>query len=113
MKFLQENYIILGSHDYCFLDTFEGRCDDDEVIVIDNAVYGRMANSRCLSQSPGHVGCYKDVKYVFDALCSGRQTCDVPVIHRHLIATRPCQVDIASYLTVAYSCQKGNFNINV
>ena len=42
------HYFHYFSVDTCVLETFVAECQDDEVIVIESAMYGRMNMGRCV-----------------------------------------------------------------
>ena len=43
--------------DYCLKEGFHATCESDEVLVIMNAQYGRMAMGRCVTRDYGYIGC--------------------------------------------------------
>lgn len=47
-----------SSAEYCQTDVFRPRCAEDEVIVVEEAVYGiPAAGGRCVEATHEHVGC--------------------------------------------------------
>ena len=44
-------------NEYCELETFQAECWEDEVVVMETAVYGRMRLGRCIEIGFGHLGC--------------------------------------------------------
>ena len=59
------------TNEYCEREIFEASCESAKgrsVILIKNAVYGRMYTGKCiLSEEFGHMGCQKDVTHILDA----------------------------------------------
>ena len=94
--------------EYCQWETFSARCaGDDELIVISEAVYGRMAYGRCIRREYGYVGCQANVRRLAAARCSGRRQCQIHVPDQLLDRTRPCREDLKLYLLIGYYCVKG------
>jgi len=95
-----------GADEYCQFDTFNVTCPRGQVIVIDQAQYGRLRIGRCVSRDYGFLGCTADVIDLLDRTCSGRRRCQLPVPHvRQLV--QPCPKDLTSYLEVSYHCETG------
>lgn len=46
-------YPHLGTTEYCALETFNGRCNDGEVIEVKSARYGRMHIGKCVKKDRG------------------------------------------------------------
>ena len=42
--------------DYCVGETFLSQCDPGEVVVIDQAFYGRMRVGKCIAPGMGRIG---------------------------------------------------------
>ena len=89
------------------MEKFVAECEEDEVVVMETALYGRMQVGSCVQVDYGNLGCSIDVLRHFDSLCSGRQRCEVKVPDDELYTTRPCPKDVTSYLQAAYKCVKG------
>jgi hypothetical protein len=90
------------------MEAFNATCrQPDEVVVINEARYGRMSIGRCVTGSYGQLGCSVDVRRVLDSKCSGRRACRVAIPDSDLFATRPCPGDFTSYLDASYRCQRG------
>ena len=49
--------------EFCLTDTFAAACDDNHVVVMDVARFGRMRLGRCVTRNYGNVGCYTDVLF--------------------------------------------------
>ena len=88
-------------------EVFSPRCGSDEVIIMQNASYGRMTIGTCVARNFGFVGCSTPVTSILDALCSGRQRCDVRVSGPELEAANVCDREMKTYLTAYFMCQKG------
>ena len=86
-------------------ETFSAQCNQGEVLLIEEANYGRMKKGRCVREY-GNFGCYKSVLSDLEDLCSGRQSCQASVRHFMDIA-RPCPKELFPYLEVRHRCIKG------
>jgi len=82
-------------------------CSSGEVILVDEALYGRMRVGRCVQRSLGYVDCQADVLEHVEVLCSGRQHCAHRMPDDSIYATHPCPPDVTSYLEVTYRCLRG------
>nr|UCK81581.1 Gal-binding and CUB domains containing receptor 14 [Arenicola marina] len=92
----------------CAGETFEGRCESDEVIVMKSARYGRMRLGRCVKVDLGYLGCSSNVLSLFDGWCSGKRSCDVAIskMNKQLVDRRSCIADITSHVEVAFACRR-------
>ena len=63
----------------CNGEEFHGSCPENEVILVKEALYGRMRLGRCVTQDFGQLGCQNDVLNLADRWCSGRQECEVHI----------------------------------
>ena len=110
-------YSILIFSEYCQLEFFRPRCWKNEIIMMEEATYGRMEIGRCIEaeddlaafeSNPRFIGCSVDVLDVLDRRCSGNASCDVSVTDSELeVKTRPCYKGLFMYLKVAYRCISG------
>ena len=92
--------------EYCIQEEFEATCEEDEVIVVQEARYGRMSIGQCVSADYGNLGCFADVTNYLDTKCSGRHHCKIHV--KELIdVAQPCDKDFSSYLEAKHECVKG------
>lgn len=94
--------------EYCYYEKFEAKCQDDEVIIMVSALYGRMRFGRCVRTNFGFIGCMMDVLNLLDRRCSGRSSCSVDVVEPTFDNIRPCNIELKSYLEAEYQCNKGN-----
>ena len=46
-------------------------CNDTEVILMDQALFGRMDVGKCITGDSADLGCYADVLPYMDRRCSG------------------------------------------
>lgn len=97
--------------DYCHNEEFVADCrpqtditGKQHLVLIDQALYGRMAIGPCVKTDFGFVGCYNDVTSYIHSRCSGRSTCNVRVPDPVLDHTKPCNEDLKSYLEANFSC---------
>jgi len=96
----------VGRSEFCQFDEFEANCEEDEVIIMESAQYGRMRPGRCIS-GEGYMGCSADVRVYLDGHCSGRRQCTLSVASLTDLV-QPCRRDFTSYLEASYKCMKGN-----
>ncbi len=96
-----------GSREFCHLETFNATCGPGEVVLIQDARYGRMKVGRCLATSY-YVGCYADVLSLLDFRCSGKRNCTLSVLDPELLKFQPCRKDLMAYLEASYTCVTGN-----
>ena len=60
--------------EYCSWETFSAKCQEGEMIVMENATYGRMRMGRCVVQDFGYLGCGKSVLHKLHRSVSVAQT---------------------------------------
>lgn len=94
-------------------EIFQPRCLSNEVILIINAKYGRMAIGECIKAEQikafGHLGCSTDVVHLLDEKCSGKTQCDVFVaLINDQLKVKPCVEGLSVYLEASYECIRGN-----
>jgi len=104
-----------GMQDYCQFETFKPQCWQSEVIVMNQAFYGRRHASRCmkdegeeLAENPRFFGCSADVTGILHARCSGKKQCEVRIPDPELRNTRPCVAGLQMFLEASYYCAEGN-----
>lgn len=88
----------------CNMETFEGKCSADDIIVMTSAWYGRMKAGKCADPAYGFVGCKVDVISVADDKCSGRKSCRVKLPDDDMYVMSKCPKEVTSYLQVSYKC---------
>jgi hypothetical protein len=93
--------------EYCQFESFNATCSSNQVIVINEAHYGRLRIGRCVTRDYGYLGCTADVTDILDRACSGQRWChfNVPAL-RDLV--QPCPKDLTSYLEATYRCETGH-----
>ena len=105
-----------GVIEYCTGETFEPRCQGNDVIVMLNARYGRMKIGRCVKREPGfepmlqdprYLGCSADVLDIVGRVCSGRTECSLRVPGQNFDDVKPCYDNLKMYLEAAYMCING------
>jgi hypothetical protein len=92
--------------DYCPFDNFNVTCPDGEVILMMEAMYGRMRRDGCLV-SDVYIGCGNSILPEMDAKCSGRDHCVMPVMDDELLRKTRCPADMHAYLSASYACIPG------
>lgn len=104
----------IGGEQYCDAEVFSPSCAADEVVVVSEALYGRMRVGKCIeAEYAFSMGCASNVLPYLDLLCSGRRSCSVPIAAWNLLANsqRNCTSKLQSYLEVHFSCIKGLINL--
>lgn len=96
--------------EYCESETFSPVCNDNEVVVIESAIYGRMKFGRCISIDFGFIGCSSNLLKQLDGMCSGFNKCMI-VIPNSFLETygRNCPEDLKQFFEVSYRCQRGKY----
>ncbi len=51
----------IGTIETCQSEVFEAQCSEDEVILMQVALFGRMEIGRCVESDLGYIGCKADV----------------------------------------------------
>ena len=93
--------------EYCQVDVFNASCNNDEVLEIVSAMYGRMHIGRCVNTDYGHLGCEVDVRTMADRRCSGRHQCRIDIPDREFERSNPCPLELKTFFEAEYSCIKG------
>ena len=101
--------ITLSHLDICASESFEAHCPLDHVIFVKSALYGRIEESRCVSNFLDQVGCYSNVILLMDRGCSGKRACEIHVPNAELESTNPCLKELKSFLRFNYECVPGWF----
>jgi hypothetical protein len=97
------------------METFRPQCWKSEVIVMDEAVYGRRHVGKCIeadevvdfASDRRFIGCSADVLSKLDAKCSGRKQCEVRIPDVELEQTQPCRKGLKMFLEASYYCVDG------
>ena len=89
------------------MDTMNVTCPGGYVIMMQSAMYGRMAIGRCVREGLGYLGCKSDALSILDTSCTGRRFCSVHVPNPQLHELMPCPADTTAYLQANYACVKG------
>ena len=106
-------FIFAGIQEYCYGETFEAKCKEDEVIVMKSASYGRMTLGRCVRKDLGYVGCRENVTNLVNKHCSGRSECRLEVMPTQFEGIESCPDELISYLQIEYICMKSKFWFNL
>ena len=100
--------------DYCQLETFAPQCMKNEVIVIEQATYGRHKIGKCITAEESilvnderYFGCHANVAAQMNAKCSGKRQCEVRIPDADLERTRSCLPGLQMFLEVSFSCIEG------
>ncbi len=54
-------WFLLGTIETCQSEVFEAQCSEDEVILMQVALFGWMEIGRCVESDLGYLGCKADV----------------------------------------------------
>ena len=100
--------------EYCHYETFRPECWKNEVIIIQEATYGRRRAGRCieaenseLAEDPRYLGCYADVLGLLDVKCSGKKDCELRIPDADLYQATDCVKSLRMFLEVRYTCVEG------
>jgi len=101
--------------EFCLLEMFRPECWKNEVIVMEEAIYGRRHIGKCIKpedvegmeDNPQLLGCYANVLSLLHTKCSGKKQCEVLVPDADLQQTNPCRKGLMLFLEVRYSCVEG------
>lgn len=93
--------------EYCQFEEFNASCAASQVIVMEEAQYGRLQLGRCVTRDYGYIGCSANVIDLLDRTCSGQRWCQfgIPTL-RDIV--QPCPKDLTAYLEASYRCITGN-----
>lgn len=91
--------------EYCNGDEFRARCASNEVIVINEATFGRASVGRCFQEGEQQFGCIANFTEHLDADCSGRRSCTIRVPSATMNAVNTCR-PMKSALYASYRCIK-------
>ena len=100
--------------EYCSLEAFRPQCWKNEVVLVEDAYYGRRRTGKCISakqasrlQGPDYFGCFANVLSIVSRKCSGKKRCEISVPDPDLEHTMPCLEGLKMFLEVRYSCVAG------
>lgn len=99
--------VLAECHEYCQFETFNASCSgEDQVVLMEEARYGRLRLGRCVTHDYGFLGCSSSVLDLLDRTCSGRRWCqfEIPLL-RDLV--HPCPKDLTCYLEATFRCVTG------
>ncbi len=93
--------------EYCDDKSFSPSCSaSDEVIIMEEATYGRMRLGKCVPDEYAHaLGCTSNVLPFVEQQCSGRRSCFG--VLRDVNAMGICESPVRNFLEASYSCIKG------
>ena len=97
------------------METFRPQCWKNEVVVMEEALYGRRHVGKCIeadevadvAHDPRYLGCSANVLNKLDTKCSGRKQCEVRVPDADLELTQPCRKGLKMFLEASYFCVEG------
>ena len=100
---------VTETREYCYEEHFTPRCEEQQVLVMESARYGRMRPGRCITNEFGNLGCDADVVGILDKQCSGKTECDVRVSNNNINVDVNCNVQLLRYLEASFTCTPGGF----
>jgi len=97
------------------MEVFRPECWKNEVIVVEEAIYGRRHIGKCiepeevkdLEDDPRFLGCHANVLSLLHAKCSGKKQCEIRIPDVDLEQTRPCLKGLRTFLEVRHRCVEG------
>lgn len=92
----------------CYFSAFRARCPEGQVVIMKNALYGRMKPNVCYEEGSkgGEVtDCTSDVLHIADEMCSGAQHCTIQIPNEAFEKAMPCL--IKGYFDGSYGCLSG------
>ena len=94
--------------EYCTFESFEPDCPEGQVVVVQQAVYGRMRVGKCLT-TDFYIGCAVNVLQIADSSCSGRQNCRINVPNPQMAEAVNCLEDpsLLTYFEASSGCVEG------
>ena len=95
--------------EYCSHEYFEPTCGEGEMILIQNAQYGRMKVGRCVEHDLGYIGCTANAQEYIDETCLGHRSCSVSVALLAVKTSKGCIKGLDKYLEASYMCVPGKF----
>ena len=106
--------------EFCNLEVFRPECWKNEVIVIEEAIYGRRRIGKCIeaeevarfADDPTILGCHKSVLSLLHAKCSGKKQCEIRIPDADLEKTKPCLKGLQKFLEVRHKCVEGKWKLN-
>ena len=108
-----------SSKEFCISEYMSLQCSSNEIILIQNAIFGRKNVERCLSDEEEAIdlnkkdsrflGCYSDVRGLIELWCAGRQSCKRSVVH--IKAKTTCYNYLKQHLNIQHQCLKGKLII--
>jgi len=115
-------YCLADGHsleEYCHYETFRPECWKNEVIVIQEAIYGRRRAGRCteaensadMAEDPQYLDCHADVLALLGAKCSGKKECELRIPDPDLDRATPCNKFLRMFLEVRHTCVDGAYRV--
>ena len=96
--------LVLHILEYCNLDYYEPSCNNEDIIIMQKAQYGRMKIGRCVKHDLGYIGCATNVLDFFDEQCSGKSRCRVYVSPADIVTSQGCSDALVKYLEASHIC---------
>jgi len=106
--------LVEAMEEYCSMEVFKPQCWKNEIVIVEEAYYGRRRTGKCISakvasrmQGPDYFGCYANVLGIINQKCSGKKECEISIPDPDLEQTIPCLEGLKLFLEVRYSCVAG------
>ena len=110
MRYLIDYLLVVNGEEYCEYETFSPSCANSEVILITEAIYGRMKTGKCIPDKYYEdLGCSANVQTALSQHCSGRQSCSYRINNLVIDYQGNCPPSATrSYLEVSFTCLRGD-----
>lgn len=95
----------------CIWETFEADCGQNKVVLIVQALLGRMPiGSGCsVDLGSGEWPCFADIRLFAERRCAGRRRCSFKPIDDNLqFVSGNCSAGVEKFLLVIYRCEEGS-----
>ena len=87
----------------CYFQTFRAQCPSNQLVIMEQALYGRMKPGVCYTDTGDYDHCTVNVLAIGDKLCSGKQVCDIGIPNQEYEDSMSCP--IKGYFEGTYKCR--------
>ena len=91
----------------CYGDYFNPSCGSDEILLMQQAQYGRMRIGKCIEEDLGFLGCQVNILNHMDGFCSGKRQCNILITRQNIPTTEGCRKGLEKYLDASFECARG------
>src|SRR6218665_546565 len=98
--------------EYCVHESIQPLCPKNEVILMNDATYGRMRIGRCITSEevdalrvvagddPRYLGCSANVLHILDRKCSGKAGCEARRSEIPSVNIKQCYPGLLAFIEV-------------